>query len=98
LCGQLPFVDSCGKADVKYNSTEIQQESRCSQVLAVVTCRHMTLLQASALSLPPHSHYRCCCCCQVVAFQAMMEMMAETFPGAFSGYTLKVRGSYSSMH
>jgi hypothetical protein len=37
----------------------------------------------------------CCCycrlCCQVVAFQAMMEMMAETFPGAFSGYTLKVR-------
>jgi hypothetical protein len=27
---------------------------------------------------------------QVVAFQAMMEVMAEKFPGAFSGYTLKV--------
>lgn len=27
---------------------------------------------------------------QVVAFQAMMEMMAQQFPGAFSGYTLKV--------
>lgn len=38
---------------------------------------------------------------QVVAFQAMMEVMAEKFPGAFSGYTLKVcnalaqAGSYS---
>jgi hypothetical protein len=27
---------------------------------------------------------------QVVAFQAMMEMMAQQFPGAFAGYTLKV--------
>lgn len=38
---------------------------------------------------------RCCpllLCVQVVAFQAMMEVMAEKFPGAFSGYTLKVCG------
>jgi hypothetical protein len=27
---------------------------------------------------------------QVVAFQAMMEVMADKFPGAFAGYTLKV--------
>lgn len=31
---------------------------------------------------------------QVVAFQAMMEMMAEQFPGAFSGYTLAVTESH----
>ncbi|CAD7704983.1 unnamed protein product [Ostreobium quekettii] len=31
---------------------------------------------------------------QVVAFQAMMEMMAENFPGAFSGYTLTVTESH----
>lgn len=34
---------------------------------------------------------------QVVAFQAMMEVMAEKFPGAFSGYTLKV-GHRSRQH
>lgn len=33
---------------------------------------------------------------QVVAFQAMMEMMAEQFPGAFSGYTLRVIESHQS--
>ncbi|KAF6261032.1 hypothetical protein COO60DRAFT_1294061 [Scenedesmus sp. NREL 46B-D3] len=33
---------------------------------------------------------------QVVAFQAMMEMMAATFPGAFAGYTLKVTESHQS--
>eukprot|EP00878_Enallax_costatus_P002429 GHUV01002606.1.p1 GENE.GHUV01002606.1~~GHUV01002606.1.p1 ORF type:complete len:316 (+),score=79.39 GHUV01002606.1:67-1014(+) len=33
---------------------------------------------------------------QVVAFQAMMEMMAEQFPGAFSGYMLKVTESHQS--
>lgn len=31
---------------------------------------------------------------QVVAFQAMMEMMAENFPGAFQGYTLEVLESH----
>ncbi|KAF8058119.1 DAPB1 [Scenedesmus sp. PABB004] len=33
---------------------------------------------------------------QVVAFQATMELMAETFPGAFAGYTLKVTESHQS--
>lgn len=33
---------------------------------------------------------------QVVAFQAAMEIMAEQFPGAFSGYTLQVRESHQS--
>jgi 4-hydroxy-tetrahydrodipicolinate reductase len=33
---------------------------------------------------------------QVVAFQAMMEYMATVFPGAFSGYTLKVTESHQS--
>jgi len=33
---------------------------------------------------------------QVVAFQAAMEIMAEQFPGAFSGYTLKVTESHQS--
>ncbi|KAK9812421.1 hypothetical protein WJX73_009465 [Symbiochloris irregularis] len=31
---------------------------------------------------------------QVVAFQATMEMMAQNFPGAFSGYKLSVRESH----
>jgi len=30
----------------------------------------------------------------VVAFQAMMEMMAQEFPGAFSGYNLSVTESH----
>eukprot|EP00891_Asterochloris_glomerata_P004363 jgi/Astpho2/4363/e_gw1.00066.17.1_t len=30
----------------------------------------------------------------VVAFQAMMEMMADKFPGAFSGYSLQVQESH----
>jgi Dihydrodipicolinate reductase, C-terminus len=34
------------------------------------------------------------CLPQVVAFQATMELMAETFPGAFSGYTLRVVESH----
>eukprot|EP00775_Hariotina_reticulata_P005324 gene5324-5559_t len=33
---------------------------------------------------------------QVVAFQAMMEMMAQQFPGAYSGYTLKVTESHQA--
>jgi 4-hydroxy-tetrahydrodipicolinate reductase len=33
---------------------------------------------------------------QVVAFQAMMEMMAQTFPGAFSGYNMRVTESHQS--
>lgn len=33
---------------------------------------------------------------QVVAFQAMMETMAETFPGAFAGYKLRVTESHQS--
>lgn len=33
---------------------------------------------------------------QVVAFQATMQMMAESFPGAFAGYTLDVRESHQS--
>ncbi|KAK9809179.1 hypothetical protein WJX72_010905 [[Myrmecia] bisecta] len=33
---------------------------------------------------------------QVVAFQAMMEMMADQFPGAFSGYNLEVTESHQS--
>lgn len=33
---------------------------------------------------------------QVVAFQAAMKIMADTFPGAFSGYTLKVTESHQS--
>ena len=32
--------------------------------------------------------------CQVVAFQAMMDMMAKEFPGAFSGYKLEVTESH----
>ena len=35
-----------------------------------------------------------CACLQVVAFQAMMEMMATEFPGAFSGYSLAVTESH----
>lgn len=31
---------------------------------------------------------------QIVAFQSMMEMMAEQFPGCFDGYTLEVRESH----
>ena len=31
---------------------------------------------------------------QIVAFQTMMETMAEKFPGCFSGYTLKVVESH----
>lgn len=31
---------------------------------------------------------------QIVAFQAMMEMMAEKFPGAFAGYKLSVKESH----
>lgn len=31
---------------------------------------------------------------QIVAFQTMMDMMAERFPGCFSGYTLKVVESH----
>jgi hypothetical protein len=30
---------------------------------------------------------------QVVAFQAMMELMGSNFPGVFQGYTLDVSGS-----
>ncbi|KAG2492224.1 hypothetical protein HYH03_009469 [Edaphochlamys debaryana] len=33
---------------------------------------------------------------QIVAFQAMMDMMAKQFPGAFSGYKLKVVESHQS--
>jgi 4-hydroxy-tetrahydrodipicolinate reductase len=33
---------------------------------------------------------------QVVAFQAAMRLMAENFPGAFSGYTLSVTESHQS--
>lgn len=33
---------------------------------------------------------------QIVAFQAMMELMATQFPGAFSGYTLSVKESHQS--
>ncbi|GAX77624.1 hypothetical protein CEUSTIGMA_g5067.t1 [Chlamydomonas eustigma] len=33
---------------------------------------------------------------QIVAFQATMETMASNFPGAFSGYTLKVMESHQS--
>ncbi|GLC45206.1 hypothetical protein PLESTF_000647200 [Pleodorina starrii] len=33
---------------------------------------------------------------QIVAFQAMMDMMAKTFPGAFSGYKLRVVESHQS--
>jgi 4-hydroxy-tetrahydrodipicolinate reductase len=33
---------------------------------------------------------------QIVAFQAMMEMMAENFPGAFAGYKLRVVESHQS--
>eukprot|EP00252_Welwitschia_mirabilis_P017559 TRINITY_DN38897_c0_g1_i1.p1 TRINITY_DN38897_c0_g1~~TRINITY_DN38897_c0_g1_i1.p1 ORF type:complete len:335 (+),score=59.06 TRINITY_DN38897_c0_g1_i1:128-1132(+) len=33
---------------------------------------------------------------QVVAFQAAMKIMAEQFPGAFSGYSLKVTESHQS--
>lgn len=44
-----------------------------------------------------------CCCCvlalkscalQVVAFQQMMQIMADQFPGAFSGYKLDVVESH----
>ena len=42
----------------------------------------------SAMSLPRRHRV------QVVAFQAMMEYMAEAFPGAFSGYKLGVRESH----
>lgn len=31
---------------------------------------------------------------QIVAFQTMMEMMANRFPGCFSGYNLKVVESH----
>ena len=31
---------------------------------------------------------------QVVAFQATMELMAQQFPGAFAGYTLRVVESH----
>ena len=31
---------------------------------------------------------------QVVAFQAMMDMMAKEFPGAFAGYNLQVTESH----
>ncbi|EFJ52603.1 hypothetical protein VOLCADRAFT_109527 [Volvox carteri f. nagariensis] len=33
---------------------------------------------------------------QIVAFQAMMDMMAKNFPGAFSGYRLRVVESHQS--
>ena len=33
---------------------------------------------------------------QIVAFQAMMDMMAKTFPGAFAGYKLRVVESHQS--
>jgi 4-hydroxy-tetrahydrodipicolinate reductase len=33
---------------------------------------------------------------QIVAFQAMLEMAAEAFPGAFAGYTLRVVESHQS--
>lgn len=33
---------------------------------------------------------------QVVAFQAMMQYMAENFPGAFAGYKLSVTESHQS--
>lgn len=33
---------------------------------------------------------------QIVAFQAMMEMMAKEFPGAFSGYSMSVKESHQS--
>lgn len=33
---------------------------------------------------------------QIVAFQAMMKLMAEQFPGAFKGYELKVTESHQS--
>jgi hypothetical protein len=34
------------------------------------------------------------CLVQVVAFQAAMAIMAEQFPGAFSGYKLQVLRSF----
>lgn len=33
---------------------------------------------------------------QIVAFQAMMQMMSDKFPGAFSGYTMNVKESHQS--
>jgi 4-hydroxy-tetrahydrodipicolinate reductase len=33
---------------------------------------------------------------QVVAFQAAMKIMGDSFPGAFTGYTLKVTESHQS--
>ncbi|KAI0563728.1 Dihydrodipicolinate reductase [Gracilaria domingensis] len=33
---------------------------------------------------------------QIVAFQAMMEMMAKEFPGAFAGYKLSVKESHQA--
>lgn len=35
-----------------------------------------------------------CCPLQVVAFQQMMQIMADQFPGAFSGYKLDVIESH----
>lgn len=37
-----------------------------------------------------------CMCLQVVAFQAMMQYMAENFPGAFAGYELSVTESHQN--
>lgn len=33
-------------------------------------------------------------CLQVVAFQATMELMAQQFPGAFTGYNMQVVESH----
>ena len=45
--------------------------------------------------LPLFSHQQTVCTFpQVVAFQATMELMAQQFPGAFSGYKLEVVESH----
>lgn len=40
------------------------------------------------------TQWLCCVARQVVAFQAMVEILAQNFPGAFAGYTLEVTESH----
>lgn len=57
---------------------------------AIVSCRFAIHIVLQACQQPTHYPLAT----QVVAFQAMMEMMAQQFPGAFSGYNLAVTESH----
>ena len=56
---------------------------------------HVSAAECEARAQGHHAHTAApCVAAQVVAFQAMVEILAQNFPGAFAGYTLEVTESH----